>query len=383
MAPRALHAALLAAVALAAAALAAGCSTTRSVTPEQLGAQMFADTNLSQPAGQACADCHASHVAFRDPESSRSTSMGVIPGRFGVRNAPSAMYASYLPPLHLDEQQRWVGGLFWDGRAQDLEDQAAGPLLNPLEMNNPDRATVVAAVRRSSYAPAFRALFGADALDDTDAAFRRITEVLAAYERSATFAPFSSRYDRYLAGQVALTESERRGLAIFEDPARGNCASCHPSRPGPDGAPPLFTDGTYANLGIPRYDNNKFYIQPKPMNPDGERFIDHGLMATVADPAQDGKFRVPTLRNIAVTAPYSHNGYFENLAYMLDFLNTRDIGSHDVGSCTRAKPNVRCAWPGPEVPATVDHRVGNLHLDDRDIADLLAFLATLTDEPAR
>lgn len=309
--------------------------------------------------------------------------MGVIAGRFGVRNAPSAMYASFVPKLHRDETGRWIGGLFWDGRAGSLEDQAGVPLLNPLEMNNPDRASVVAAVRRATYAPAFRALFGADALDDdVDAAFNRIAEVFAAYERSVEFAPFSSRYDRYLAGELALTPSEQRGLAIFDDPARGNCASCHPSRPSADGTPPLFTDGSYANLGIPRYDNNKFYVQVPPFNPDGARYIDHGLMATVHDPAEDGKFRVPTLRNIAETAPYGHNGYFQNLAYMIDFLNTRDIGSRDVGTCTRSAPHVRCGWPGPEVLATIDHRVGNLGFDDQDIADLIAFLSTLSDEPS-
>lgn len=359
-----------------------GCSASPSATREQLGAMVFADTGLSRPAGQACADCHLARVAFRDPESSRSTSMGAVAGRFGARNAPTVMYARYIPSLHFDEHRlRWIGGQFWDGRAHTLEDQAAVPLLNPLEMNNPDKASVVAAVRSASYAPAFRELFGAGALDDVDAAFGHVTEALAAFERTAVFAPFSSRYDRYLAGKLALSDAEQRGLAIFEDPARGNCASCHPSRPGPDGAPPMFTDWSYANLGIPRYDNNKFYVQPAALNPDGERFVDHGLMITVGDPAQDGKFRVPTLRNIAVTAPYGHNGYFENLAYLIDFLNTRDIGSRDVGTCSRVATQARCAWPGAEVPATVERGIGHLGLGDQDTADLLAFLATLTDEP--
>src|SRR5262249_1237515 len=167
------------------------------------------------------------------------------------------------------------------------------------------------------------------------------------------------------------------------DPARGNCASCHPSRPGRDGSPPLFTDFSYANLGIPRYGNNHFYQQPPPMNPDGERYIDHGLMETVHDPAQDGKFRVPTLRNIARTPPYGHNGYFENLPFLIDFLNTRDIGSRAVGTCSRVSPTARCAWPGPEVPTTVDRRIGHLGLSDQDIADLVAFLSTLNDNEPR
>ncbi|HEY0990435.1 MAG TPA: cytochrome c peroxidase, partial [Kofleriaceae bacterium] len=327
-----------------------------------------------------CADCHLARVAFRDPEGSRATSMGVVPGRFGARNAPTVMYARYTPPLQVDDRGRWMGGQFWDGRAATLEAQAAIPLLNPLEMNNPDRASVGASVRAASYAPVFRELFGPGALDEVDTAFGHITEVIAAFERTAALSPFTSRYDRYLAGELSLTEAEQRGLAIFEDPARGNCASCHPSRPGPDGTPPLFTDWSYANLGIPRYENSKFYAQPATLNPDGDRYIDHGLMATVGDPAQDGKFRVPTLRNIAVTAPYGHNGYFENLPYMLDFLNTRDLGSYDVGTCTRVAGRIRCPWPAAEVTATVERSIGHLGLDEQDIADLLAFLATLTDQ---
>ncbi|MEO7733270.1 MAG: cytochrome-c peroxidase, partial [Kofleriaceae bacterium] len=223
--------------------------------------------------------------------------------------------------------------------------------------------------------------FGERALDDVDTAFAHICEALATFERSSRLAPFSSRYDRYLAGELALTASESRGLAIFEDPARGNCAGCHPSRPSGDGAAPLFTDHSYANLGIPRYDNSKFYLQPAAYNPEGVHFIDHGLMATVGDPAQDGKFRVPTLRNIAQTPPYGHNGYFENLAYFIDFLNTRDLGSREVGTCTRSSPRARCGWPGPEVPSTIDRSIGHLGLDDGDVADLLAFLRTLSDEP--
>jgi cytochrome c peroxidase len=367
---------------LIAALAAAGCSA-ESPSKAQLGSQLFSDPDLSYPAGQACADCHLARVAFRDPESSRATSMGVVPGRFGVRNAPSAMYASYVPPLQRIDDQHWTGGLFWDGRAGTLEDQAGGPLLNPLEMANPDKATVVAAVRRASYAPAFRALFGAHALDDVDTAFAHVTEALAAFEQTTAFAPFSSKYDHYLAGEATLSDSEQRGLAIFEDPARGNCAGCHPNRPGPNGAAPMFTDHSYANLGLPRYPNNKFYLQPAPMNPDGERYVDHGLMQTVGDPAQDGKFRVPTLRNIARTPPYGHNGYFENLPYLIDFLNTRDVGSQTVGTCTRVSPSARCAWPGPEIPATVDHGIGHLGLTDQDVTDLVAFLMILSDEEPR
>ena len=345
-----------------------------SVTAKaRLGAKMFADPGLSRPTGQTCQDCHAPQFAFRDPEGEHSTSTGAIAGRFGPRNAPTLLYARFVGPLHLDATAGgWRGGLFWDGRAGSFEEQVAFPLLNPLEMNNPDKASVVEAVRHATYADDLREAFGPTALDDVDAGFAHVAEALAAFERTPTFAPFSSKYDRYLAGQAELTASEQRGLAVFEDPARGHCAGCHPSRPGPDGSPPLFTDFGYANLGIPKYANSMFLRQPPELNPDGDGYIDHGLMATVGDPLQDGKFRTPTLRNIARTAPYGHNGYFANLPYLIDFLNTRDGIATD--------PAIG-AWAGPEVPATVDREhVGHLGLTADDEAALVAFLTTLTDE---
>jgi cytochrome c peroxidase len=327
---------------------------------EQLGKQLFTDPGLSYPTGQACADCHAPQTAFRDPESDHTTSMGAVQGRFGARNTPTAMYAAAVPPLHYDG--RWVGGLFWDGRADSLEQQAGGPLMNPLEMNNRDRASVVNYVRTRPYANAVRELYGGGALDTVDGGFTAISDALAAYERSPALSPFSSRYDHYVAGTGALTTQELHGMNVFT----AHCASCHP--------PPLFTDFGYANLGIPHYGNSAYDAQ----HPG---FVDHGLMTTLGDPATDGMFRTPTLRNIARTAPYGHNGYFENLPYLLDFLNTRDVGSRDVPTCSRAAgTNASCAWPAPEVPATVDHRVGNLGLSHDDLDALAAFLDALTDE---
>ncbi len=351
-----------------------------AVTPAGVGALLFRDPALSEPVGQACADCHDARLAFRDPEASHTTSMGVIAGRFGARNSQSAMYAALVPPLHYDPSAHEImGGLFWDGRADSLEDQATGPLMNPLEMANPSKQVVVDKLRLGRNAEALRAAFGDDALDDVDAAYAHATAALAAFERTPTFAPFSSRYDGYLAGTATLDAAEKRGLTTFEDPARGNCASCHPNRPGADGSPPMFTTYLYANLGLPAYANNLFYDQPAPFNPEGAKYIDRGLGRTLDDPLQDGKFRIPTLRNIARTAPYGHNGAFANLSYFIDFLNTRDTGSEVVGACSRVQPHTRCAWPAPELAATMDHRVGALHLSDAEVDDLVAFLQTLDD----
>ncbi len=343
--------------------VAAGCSRKRAPTAAELGKQVFFDTTLSHPAGQACADCHAPHVAFRDPESDHTTSSGILDNHFGPRNSPSIMYARWVPDLHQDRSGAWFGGMFWDGRASSFEAQAGFPLLNPSEMNNPDKAAVVASVRAADYADGFRALYGKDALDDVDTAFAHISNAIAEFERTPELAPFSSKYDRYLRKEVELTAAEQRGLAVFEDPNKGNCASCHP--------PPMFTNFGYANLGIPKYDNSRYYEQGKTINPEGVGYIDHGLMTTVKDAAQDGKFRTPTLRNIGRTGPYGHNGYFENLLYMLDFLNTRDTGSKD--------PHVK-AWSAPEVAANVDQRIGHLGLTDQEVDDLDEFLQTLTDQ---
>src|SRR5690242_8005272 len=186
----------------------AACSASTPPTKAQLGRMLFEDPTLSNPAGQACADCHAARAMFRDPESDHAQSMGVVQGRFGSRNAPTIMYTRFIPPLHRDAQGP-IGGLFWDGRAASLEDQIGGPLLNPLEMNNPDKASVVAKVRDAKYAAAFREVYG-DVLDDTDRGYAAITNALATFERAPELAPFNSKYDHYLAGTAQLTPAEQR-----------------------------------------------------------------------------------------------------------------------------------------------------------------------------
>lgn len=349
------------------ASVALGCSSSSPpaeppMTKARLGALVFNDPSLSTPPGQACADCHDPAAKFVDREDERS-SEGVVKGRFGIRNTPTVLYAATIPPLRTDATGKVTGGLFWDGRASTLAEQAGGPLLNPLEMNNPSKAAVVERVRAAGYASAFRTLYGPEALDDVERAFGHITDALASFQQAPAFAPFSSKYDRYLAGTTTLAPAEARGLAIFE--GRGRCATCHPSRPSPDGAPPLFTDFSYANLGLPRFQDSRFYQLPRELNADGERFVDRGLATTTKDPRHDGLFRTPTLRNVARTGPYGHNGYFRRLDELLAFLATRDTPGR---------------WPPPEVPATVEREhTGALALSPQDLADLAAFLATLTD----
>jgi cytochrome c peroxidase len=359
-------------------------------TVEQLGKKLFFDSNLSTPKGQSCAGCHAPQTGFTGPDSATNAagavSEGAVHGRFGNRKPPSAAYAGYSPTLSFDEVDGvWSGGSFWDGRATGLSlgdplvEQAMGPFLNALEMNNSDASEVVRKVAASDYAELFKLVWGRNSLANTAnvmEAYTRIARSIAAYERSAEVNPFSSKYDYYLKKRAKLTKQELNGLNLFQGKAM--CSACHISQPGPSNEPPLFTDYTFDNLGVPRNPLNPFYKAPKTVNPAGEAFVDTGLagfLSSAGYPAEVvasemGKQKVPTLRNIdkrptpRFVKAYMHNGAFKSLEQVVHFYNTRDVAS----------------WPAAEVPATVNRtELGNLRLSAAEEADLVAFLKTLTD----
>ncbi|OVE79560.1 hypothetical protein BVY01_02230 [bacterium I07] len=333
---------------------------------ERLGKLLFFEKALSTPPGQDCSACHAPETAFADPLSDLPVSKGARPGLYGNRNDMTVAYSAFIPPLHLDNDENiWIGGLFWDGRANSLAEQAMGPPLNPLEMANPDTITVAKKLQALDYSGLFTEVYGPDALSDPGKAYHFMADAIEAYEKTSEVSPFSSRYDQWLRGEAELNEQELRGLALFEAEDKGNCAACHPHKPAEDGSPPLFTDFTYDNLGVPRNPSNPFYILPEELNPDGFEFIDLGLGETVKDPDQNGKFRVPTLRNVSITPPYMHNGVFETLFTVLAFYNTRDLA----------------VWPVPEVSENVNmEELGSLGLSNQDLEDIIAFLSTLTDD---
>lgn len=397
-----------------------------ALTPvEELGQFLYFDTNLSEPNGQSCASCHEPGFGFDDPEDFLPVSEGVILGLFGGRNSPASAYAMYSPSFFFDdEEELWVGGQFWDGRGtgyvlgDPLADQALGPFLNPVEMANTAKYQVVRDVASSSYSSLFQSVWGYSEKDmlllvnakaDTPKviqAYDQIAISIAAFERTQLFGQFSSKYDAYLAeclknggamndcaignGKIAdraakrvLTMKERYGMRLFMgennndgilEPGEGAmCSACHTAEwtmaadyvlpvqsPiwAPEGwVPPIFADFTYDNLGIPVNPEIAALIgEPQP--------IDYGLGGVLGDEEENGKFKVMTLRNIGLTAPYGHNGYFKTLTDITSFYSSRDSG----------------AWEPAEYQLTVNHEeLGNLGLSAADIEALVAFMMTLSD----
>ena len=332
------------------------------VTVEQVGELLFFDKTLSEPAGQSCASCHAPHAGFADPNHASPTSEGAVGGRFGKRNAPTASYAAFVPPRRLvtgpNGVTDYAGGLFLDGRVDTLEDQAQAPLLNNLEMNNPDKASVVNKVRAASYAANFQAVFGVSAFDNIDNAFAQIAQAIAVFERSQTLTPFTAKFDAVQRGLATFTAAEQNGRQLFNSKAQ--CNVCHATPRGSE----VFSNFVYHNIGAPASPGNPFLYLDSNLNPQGVAFVDLGLGAVVDDVRENGKFRTPSLRNVALTAPYMHNGALATLTDVVNFYNRRDID--------------RIA---PEVDQNVFNgaAIGNLGLTATEIQDLIAFLNTLTD----
>ena len=360
------------------------------LTPKQrLGKLLFFDPRLSHPDGQSCATCHAPETGFTDPDKSRPVSKGVFPDRFGNRNSPSVAYMAFSPAFHYDSKEElYVGGQFWDGRAATLAEQAKQPLLNKVEMANPDKATVIKDVRTAPYAQLFKQVYGPDALNDVEQAYEHVADAIAAFESTRQFHTFTSKFDYYLAGKAKLTKQEQRGLKLYEAEDKGNCAACHPLWPNEDdGTPPLFTDFTYDNLGVPRTPTNPFYTLPVEYNPDGEKFVDIGLAANPQVKAdgraqqEKGKVKVPTLRNIELTAPYMHNGYFNDLRNLVDFYNTRDTKPACPKPLTSEADAInQGCWPVAEITENVNkEELGNLKLTEQEVDDIVTFMLTLTD----
>jgi cytochrome c peroxidase len=295
-----------------------------------LGRQLFADPGLSASGSTSCATCHEPARAF-GPANDAAVQRAGPDGRSpGLRAVPSLTYTQAIPPFtehFFDDDgndsvdQGPAGGRTWDGRAATAHDQARLPLLSPLEMANHSPQEVVDRVRTGRLAPELRVAFGEHFFDDPQLAFNGILLALEVFQQSPTeFYPFTSKYDAWLRGQVQLSAAEERGRQVFDDPARGNCARCHPDGIR-SGAFPAFTDYGYVALGVPRN-------AAIPANADA-RFYDLGLCGPLrtdlaAHTSYCGMFRTPSLRNVALRAVYFHNGTARTLRDAVRFYAERD-----------------------------------------------------------
>lgn len=412
-----------------------------------LGKLLLFDKHLSVKENEACSFCHTPETGFTGPIAMLNQSTVSYPGsvrtRFSQRKPQSYMYATFSPVLHYNALQGdFVGGNFWDMRASGYRlqnpsaEQAQGPPTNPVEMGLPDSACMAYRLSKAPYRKLFEKIWGADSFaiewpkdvekicatpgppPDNDqypvhlsvADRQRADHVYdafglsaAAYEASPEVTPFTSKFDYVQAGKAQFTLEEVRGYGLFR--GKGRCNECH--RDGGPGEEPLFTDFTASNLGVPQNPGDAFLAEDKPepggyrANPAGAAYVDQGVgyflrkLKSLSGqlnpdsgwiamaPKFDGKFQVPTLRNVdmrpnpSFVKAYMHNGYFKSLKEVVHFYNTRDV----LPKCTPQDPGekVTC-WPAPEYPATVNRRqLGDLKLTEQEENDLVAFLKTLTD----
>ena len=386
----------------------------------QLGRAIFHDTGLSASGRQSCASCHDPANHYGPPGDQPVMLGGPSLRAQGDRAVPSIAYLERQPPFSVgpdkDEDEttslaqmiaagrdaaRAVktatataqsaanvvpqGGLFWDGRADTLQQQVAQPLLNPVEMANPSLAAVAAKLRHASYAPRFAQLFGAAILENTDLLLSEAMFAVARYQiEDPSFHPYTSKFDFWLEGRARLSPPEMRGYRLFNDPARANCGGCHVDQASRDGQPPRFTDGQFEALGAPR--------NPALANTRDPHFFDLGVCGPFRTDMRGqtqycGLFLTPTLRNVATRHAFFHNGVFHSLQAVMDFYNNRDVAPEKVyprnPDGTVAKfddipPAYRTNVDVVDPP--LDRHPGDPSpMTARDEADIIAFLGTLTD----
>ncbi|HZR35101.1 MAG TPA: cytochrome c peroxidase [Nevskia sp.] len=357
-----------------------------------LGRALFFDPSLSASGRMACSTCHDPKFAFGPSDAAAVKLGGPELKLAGIRAVPSLRYLQNVPAFtehHYEDDgddsidQGVTGGHTWDGRAQSLHDQAPLPLFSPVEMANTDAAAVVAKVKAAPYAGQFRDTFGAEVFRDEALAFKGVLLALEVFQQSAPdFYPYDSKYDAYLRGKAQLTPQEARGLALFNNPAKGNCALCHPSAVRGH-AFPSFSDFGYVAVGVPRN-------RSLPANRD-PAYYDLGLCGPLRTDLADrkefcGLFRAPSLRNVTLRKVFFHNGAFHSLEQVLHFYAERDTnpgkwyprkadGSIDKFDDLppQYRPNVNREPPFGGRPG------GKPALSEAEIRDLIAFLGTLAD----
>jgi cytochrome c peroxidase len=385
-----------------------------------LGKQLFFDPSLSASGRQSCASCHSPEHAYGPPNDLAAQLGGPDMKQQGYRPPPSLMYLNRQPNFsigpdsgenddpvsvaQLATQNAGVqkaqktagtapaapqmvpqGGFFWDGRADTLQQQASGPMLNPVEMANTSIEDVAQKLQKSSYRDVFVQLFGPNIFKDSRLAVAEAMFAIGRYQfEDNSFHPYTSKYDYWLEGKARLTQTELRGLRLFNDPDKANCAGCHLSKPSRDGFAPLFTDFQYEALALPR---NPALLQNK-----DPHFFDIGICGPFRTDLKDQKqycsmFLTPTLRNSATRKVFFHNGVYHTLDQVMTFYNVRNT---DPGKIyprgADGKIQIFNDIP-PQYQANVDftdapfdRKFGDKPaMTDQEMRDIIAFLKTLND----
>ncbi len=385
---------MLAAAFLLAACGGGGDSASTPITPvadgglsqvASLGKKIFSDQSLSASGKQSCATCHNPDNAHAQSNDLAVQLGGPNLDVPGFRAVPSLRYLNLTPAFFFASDGTPTGGFNRDGRVNTLADQSERPFLAPHEMANASKADVIARLKLAAYVEEFRQVFGAAILDNSENAFNRIQLALQQYQKEdSDFHPHDSKYDQFLSGKVPLNAAELRGLALFNNPTKGNCVACHLSAKGSDGSSPLFTDFTFDNLGVPR--------NPAIAATADAAYFDLGLCGPDRTDLSNrselcGAFKVPTLRNVATRKVFFHNGYFKTLREAVSFYVKRDTNPelwyptdasgvvqkfNDLPEQYRKNVNVT------EVPY---NRQPNMPpaLSDSEVDDVVQFLGTLTD----
>jgi cytochrome c peroxidase len=359
-----------------------------------VGEKIFFDASLSASGRVACATCHHPDHAF-GPADGRAVQLGGKDGRQpGLRAVPSLKYLQVVPQFteHYHESEDDgdasvdngpTGGLTWDGRIDRGRDQARLPLFSPFEMANDSSTALAARVRQAPYADELRKIVGVHRFADDEGVVAGITEALEVFEQDERFYPYSSKYDAYLAGRATLSPQEARGLALFNDPAKGHCNNCHRSERSGNATPPQFTDYGLIAIGVPRN-------RDIPANADPE-FFDLGACGPLRTDLAGRKdycgfFKTPTLRNVALRRTFFHNGFVHSLREAIAFYVERDTRPdnwypRDLSGNVQKFDDLPAAYQGnvnnePPFGARDDNRPA---LSPSEIDDIVAFLQTLTD----
>lgn len=370
-----------------------------------LGEALYSDKNLSFNRTQSCATCHSLSHGFIDNRTNQVSANGKVSAvslgdngtGLGDRNAPTVGYAAFSSPFKKGERSRvasqktsgvgsykgYLGGQFWDGRAATMADQAKGPPTNPIEMGMPDKAAVVERLKENrGYVAAFEKLYGVDIFDNVEKAYNAMADSIGEFEikQRAVFYPFDSKYDKSLLFpekyiyQPGTPAALGKTLFFSSD---FTCAACHQLRPlGNQGE--IFTSFEYHNIGIPENTALRAIT--------GVTTKDKGLAQNSNIPeaeraAEEGKFKVPTLRNVAVTAPYMHNGIFNELeTVMLFYEHAKKRGLKQQDSSLN--PETQLPWGAPEIDKNIEHellRGNDVEITAERAKAFACFMMTLTD----